>query len=184
MEEGWVSSYNNIWWNVLWNAATALNEAVSSYTNIYLQYDGVGHDAVAIYFAARGKDAVDTYGATVFDLHVVADMYFVHQVVVVAYASASVSLVASGNNYVFANYVVIANGNGNGCSFLKACGLWHGAYHYVLEDAVVIAHSGAVEYAGVWHDDTIVANHYIFLHVCKGKDIYVLPNLSAGLNMC
>ena len=164
---------------VFLHTAAALYEAVASDTHSYLADNAVGEDCVAIHFDAATQNGVYAQHTAVFEVYVVAKMCMVHQAVIVADACAFFVFVSAGYDAVFADDVVVADGDMNGGAFFEVKALGHGSDDGVLEDTVVLTHLGARKDGCLWVDDAVVTDFGPCLNVGKGKDFNVLANLGS-----
>lgn len=173
MITGRVAAQNYIRRNILLYAASALHERVASDTDVLL-YDGtVALYGAVVQLAFACDDSTYSDDTIVADNHVVADMDLVHQEVAVADGRCLVFVSASGNHYVFADAVVVADDDMRLVAFYEMEVLGSGSDDRILIDDIVVAHLCAFEDAGMGHDDAVVADDRVFVYVGEWFDFYV-----------
>lgn len=155
-------------------AATTLNEREATYANVLLNDNAVALDGAIVNFAFTGNAGADTDDAPVENLDIVADVATFHEEVAVANGGGFVFVGASGNDYIFADAVVVANDYVRFAAFHKVKVLRCGTDDGVLIHNVSTTHRCSFEDTGVGLDYAVVANDNAFFNVGKGAYFYVL----------
>ena len=117
------------------------------------------------------------------DADVVGNVHLVHEVIVVPDARGVLGAVASRDEYVLADDVVVTNNDVRFLSFLEVEGLGFGTNDGVLVDDVASSDGGSVENGDVGHDDAIVADADVAFDVDEGTNFDVLTNLRGRIDV-
>ena len=155
-------------------AATTLNEREATYANVLLNDNAVALDGAIVNFAFTGNAGADTDDALVENLDIVADVATFHEEVAVANGGGFVFVGASGNDYIFADAVVVANDYVRFAAFDKVKVLRGSTNYGVLINNIARTHCCSFENAYVGFDYAVVANDNAFFNVGKGAYFYVL----------
>ena len=117
------------------------------------------------------------------DANIVGNVHLVHEVIVVPDARGVLGAVASRDEYVLADDVVVTDNDVGFLSFLEVEGLGFGANDGVLVDDVASTDGGSVENGDVGHDDAIVADADVAFDVDEGTNFDVLTNLRGRIDV-
>ena len=144
MVSGGVSAEDAIGNDVALDAAATLQEG--KFTDAYASLDNGGRreNRVVVDNANAGDAGRDAQHTVVADLGVVGDVHLVHEVIVVADARSIFSAVAPGDEYVFANDVVVADHHMRFLSLLKVEGLRFSADDRVLMNDIARSDGGSI----------------------------------------
>ena len=173
-----ISAEHNIRRNVFLYAASALYERIATYANVLLNDYAVALDRAVVNLTFSGKANTNADNATVVDVHIVADMNTVHNKVLVSNDGRLVGIGTSGNNHVFADVVVVTDGNLCGSTFHVVKILRCGTYYGILVNGITAAHCHAVEYTCMSLDDAVVTNGYVAFDVGKRSYFYMISSAS------
>ena len=163
-----VAANDDIGRHVALHAASALYERATANAHTLLDDGTATLDGAVVEFAVACHTHTDTDHAVVVNMHVVADVYLVHEIVVVANGGGLVGIGATSDYYVLADVVVIANDHAGGISCFVVEILRCGTDDRVLVNEVAAAHGRTAEDTGMCLDGTIVANDHTVLDVGKG----------------
>ena len=117
------------------------------------------------------------------DADIVGNVHLVHEVIVVPDARGVLGAIASRDEYVLADDVVVTNNDVRFLSFLEVEGLGFGTNDGVLVDDVASSDGGSVENGDVGHDDAIVADADVAFDVDEGTNFDVLTNLRGRIDV-
>ena len=145
MVSGGVSAEDAIGNDVALDAAATLQEGKFTDAHASLHNGGRGENRVVVDDANAGDAGRDAQHTVVADLGVVGDVHLVHEVIVVADARSSIfSAVAPGDEYVFANDVVVANHHMGLLALLEVEGLRFSADDRVLMNDIARSDGGTI----------------------------------------
>ena len=164
----WVATDNDVGRHVALHAATALYEGATANAHTLLDDGTATLDGAVVEFAVACHTHTDTDHAVVVNMHVVADVYLIHEIVVVANGGGLVGIGATSDYYVLADVVVIADDYAGGIACFIVEILRRGTDDRVLVNEVAAAHGRTTEDTGMCLDGTIVANDHTVLDVGKG----------------
>ena len=164
----WVATDNDVGRHVALHTATALHERATANAHTLLDDGTATLDGAVVEFAVACHTHTDTDHAVVVNMHVVADVYLVHEVVVVANGGGLVGISATCDYYVLADVVVVADDYARGIACFVVEILRRGTDDRVLVNEVAAAHGRTAEDTGMCLDGTIVANDHTVLDVGKG----------------
>ena len=140
------------------DAAATLQENEFANTHTPLHNGGGGKDGIVVDETSTRNAGRNTEHTVVADADVVGNVHLVHEVIVVPDARGVLGAVASRDEYVLADDVVVTNNDVRFLSFLEVEGLGFGTNDGVLVDDVASSDGGSVENGDVGHDDAIVAD--------------------------
>ena len=164
----WVAASDDIGRHVALHAASALYEGATANAHTLLDDGTATLDGAVVEFAVACHTHTDTNHAVVVNMHVVANVYLVHEVVVVANGGGLVGISATSDYYVLADVVVVADDYARGIACFVVEILRRGTDDRVLVNEVAAAHGRTAEDTGMCLDGTIVANDHTILDVGKG----------------
>ena len=164
----WVAANDDIGRHIALHAASALYEGATANAHTLLDDGTATLDGAVVEFAVACHTHTDTDHAVVVNMHVVANVYLVHEVVVVANGGGLVGISATCDYYVLADVVVVADDYARGIACFVVEILRRGTDDRVLVNEVAAAHGRTTEDTGMCLDGTIVANDYTVLDVGKG----------------
>ena len=177
----WVATDNDVGRHVALHAASALHEGTTANAHTLLDDGTATLDGAIVEFAVTCHTHSDTDNAVVVNLNVVADVYLVHEIVVVANGGGLVGISATSDNHVFADVVVVADDYSGGIARLIVEILRRGTNYSILMNEVAVTHGRTAEDTGMCLDGTIVANDHTVLDVGKGFDGDVSTQLGFGV---
>ena len=111
------------------------------------------------------------------------NVHLVHEVIVVPDARGVLGAVASRDEYVLADDVVVTDNDVRFLPLLEVEGLGFGTNDGVLVDDVASSDGGSVENGDVGHDDAIVADADVAFDVDEGSNFDVLTNLRGRIDV-
>ena len=117
------------------------------------------------------------------DADIVGNVHLVHEVIVVPDARGVLGAVASRDEYVLTDDVVVTDNDVRFLPFLEVEGLGFGTNDGVLVDDVASSDGGSVENGDVGHDDAIVADADVTFDVDEGTNFDVLTNLRGRIDV-
>lgn len=164
-----VVSHHDIGRYIAVDSASTLYEHPLADSAMLMHHSRRGENAVIADFAVACYLHRITNYAPVAYLGIVADMRLRHDERVVADFGAFIGTDAQVDDYVLANFVVVAYLHEGAVAFPTEI-LRLGTYHSAFIHLVVIAHTGATEQRRVGPDMAVFANDYIFID--KGEGIY------------
>lgn len=164
----WVAASDDIGRHVALHAASALHEGATANAHTLLDDGTATLDGAVVEFAVACHAHTDTDHAVVVNMHVVADVYLVHEIVVIANGGGLVGIGATSDYYVLADVVVVADDYARGIACFIVEILRCGTDDRVLVNEVAAAHGRTAEDTGMCLDGTIVANDHTILDVGKG----------------
>lgn len=176
-----VAADNNIRRHVALDAATALDERTTANAHTLLDDGTATLDGAIVEFAVTCHTHTDTDNAVIVNLNVVADVYLVHEIIVVADGGCLVGIGASSNDYVLADVVVVTDDYLRGIASFVVEILRRGTDDGVLVNEIAAAHGRTAEDAGMGLDGTVVANDHTVFDVGKGFDSDVSTQLGFGV---
>ena len=177
----WVAADNDVGRNVALHAASTLHEGATANAHTLLDDGTATLDGAIVEFAVTCHTHTDTDNAVIVNLNVVADVYLVHEIVVVANGGCLVGISATSYNHVFADMVVIADDYAGGIARLIVEILRRGTNYSILMNEVAAAHGRTAEDTGMCLDGTVVANDHTVFDVGKGFDSDVSTQLGFGV---
>lgn len=163
-----VAADNDIGGHIALYAASALHEGATANAHTLLDDGTATLDGAIVEFAVACHTHTDTDHAVVVNMHVVADVHLVHEVVVVANGGDLVGISATGDNHVLADVVVVANDYAGRITRLIVEILRCGTNYSILVNNVAATHGRSAEDTGMCLDGTVVANDHTVLDVGKG----------------
>ena len=87
------------------------------------------------------------------------------------------------NDNVLANDVIVADSKFT--SFATEVEiLWQSTQHGPLMHLVIVAHASAIEHAGEWEKDAVVAYHHIIFYIHEWEYLTVVTNLCFWRHFC
>ena len=164
----WVATDNDVGRHVALHAASTLHERTTTNAHTLLDDGTATLDGAVVEFAVACHAHANTDHAVVVNMHVVANVYLVHEIVVVANGGGLVGISATSDYYVLADVVVVANDHAGGIACFVVEILRRGTDDRVLVNEVAAAHGRTTEDTGMCLDGTIVANDHTILDVGKG----------------
>ena len=108
-------------------------------------------------------------------LHVVAEVYTVHQVVFIADAGAAAFIRSAADHYIFANVIVVADNQLALITFVMEV-LRFGAQHGAVMHSVSFSHAGTFKDLGTGHDYAIVTDFHTPFDISERLDCYILTD--------
>ena len=181
---GGVAAEDDVGGYVLRYTASALDEREAAHANVLLHHYTVALDGIVMQFAFAGNAAADAHNAFVVYLNVMADVYTVHDEVFISNPGGFFGIGAAGNYHVLADVVVVAYHYVGGLSLHIVKILGSGTDNSILVNGVAAAHGGTFENGDMGLDDAVVANHRIGFDVGEGAYLYIVSQLSLGVNVC
>ena len=178
-----VAAENAVGDDVALDAAATLQENEFANTHTTLHNGGGGKDGIVIDETSTRNAGRNTEHTVVADADVVGNVHLVHEVIVVPDARGVLGAVASRDEYVLADDVVVTDNDVRFLSFLEVEGLGFGTNDGVLVDDVASSDGGSVENGDVGHDDAIVADADVAFDVDEGTNFDVLTNLRGRINV-
>ena len=167
-----------------WRLAQYDLRGSKAHANVLLHHYAVALDGVVVQFAFAGDAAADAHNAFVVNVNVMADVYAVHDEVFISNPGGFVGIGAAGNHHVLADVVVVANHYVGGLSLHIVEILGSGTDNSILVNGVAAAQGGSFENGGMGLDDAVVANHRVSFDVGEGAYLYIVSQLSLGVNVC
>ena len=164
----WVATDNDVGRHVALHTATALYERATANAHTLLDDGTATLDGAIVEFAVTCHTHTDTDHAVIVNLNVVADVYLVHEIIVVANGGGLVWISATSYNHVFADVVVVADDYAGGIARLIVEILRCGTNYGILMNEVAATHGRTAEDTGMCLDGTVVANDHTVLDVGKG----------------
>ena len=163
-----VAADNDIGRHVALHAATALNEGATANAHTLLDDGAATLDGAIVEFAVACHTYADTHDTMVVNMYIVADVYLVHEVVVVADGGGFVGIGASSNDHVLADVVVVTDNYMGGIASFVVDILGRGTNYSILVTEVAAAHGRTAEDTGMGFDGTVVPTDHTVLDVGKG----------------
>ena len=176
-----VAANDDIGRHVALHEATALYERTTANAHTLLDDGTATLDGAIVEFAVACHTHTDTDNAVIVNLNIVADVYLVHEIVVVANGGRLVRISATSDNHVFADVVVVADDYAGGIARLIVEILRRGTNYSILMNEVAATHGRTAEDTGMCLDGTVVANDHTILDVGKGFDSDVSTQLGFGV---
>ena len=96
----WVATDNDVGRHVALHAASALYERATANAHTLLDDGTATLDGAVVEFAVACHAHADTDHAVIVNMHVVADVHLIHEVVVVANGGGLVGISATSDDYV------------------------------------------------------------------------------------
>lgn len=177
----WVAADNDVGRHVALHTASALYERATANAHTLLDDGTATLDGAIVEFAVTCHTHTDTDHAVVVNLNVVADVYLVHEIVVVANGGGLVGISATSYNHVLADVVVVADDYAGGIARLIVEILRRGTNYSILINEVAATHGRSAEDTGMCLDGTVVANDHTVFDVGKGFDSDVSTQLGFGV---
>ena len=181
---GGVAAEDDVGGYVLSYTASALDEREAAHANVLLHHYAVALDGVVVQFAFAGDATADAHNAFVMNVNVMADVNAVHDEVLISNPGGFVGIGAAGNHHVLADVVVVAYHYVGGLSLNIVEILGSGTDNSILVNGVAAAQGGSFENGGMGLDDAVVANHRVSFDVGEGAYLYIVSQLSLGVNVC
>lgn len=170
-----IAIHNDVGRHIFRDAATCLNENPASDVGGLVQNDVAAQDGVVVYLAFAGHGSLDAQHAMIADLYVVAEVYAIHQVVIITDTGASVGVCGAADNYVLADVVVVAD---NQYAFfthiveiLRLTAQYSTVMHFVS-----FSYTSTFEDFCARHDDTIISDFHIAFDVNERLNGYILTD--------
>ena len=163
-----VAANDDIGRHVALHAASALHEGATANAHTLLDDGAATLDGAIVELAVTCHTHTDTDNAVIVNLNVVADVYLVHEIIVVANGGGLVGISATSDDYVLADVVIVADDYAGGIACFVVEILRRGTDDRVLVNDVAATHGRTAEDTGMCFDGTIVANDHTVLDVGKG----------------
>lgn len=183
MVRGRISSENDVGRHVALHTTSTLNERIATDTYALLQHHATTLDGIVVKFAVAGDTYTDTYDTMAVNLDVMADVYAVHQVVVITDDRSMVGKSTSRNDHIFTDMVVISDNDACRVSLDIVEILRMRANDGILMNDITIAHRRTFQDTGMSLYRTIVTNDDTFLNICKRFDSNALSQSGFGMNV-
>ena len=175
-----VSCHDDVGRHILGNAAARLYQHPAAYVAVLLDDDVAAQDGAIVHDAFAGYHASDAQHAVVVDLHVVAQVHSVHQVVVATNAGGVAFMCCAGHYHIFVDSVVVTDDEL--AVFTRVMEVLGGtAQHGTMVHFVPFTHAGAVQDACSRHDDAVVSNFHIAFDLRERLDCNILANLCSRI---
>lgn len=178
-----VAAENTVGDDVALDAAATLQEDELANAHTTLHNGGGGENGIVVDETGTRNAGRNAEHTVVADANIVGNVHLVHEVIVVPDARGVLGAVASRDEYVLADDVVVTDNDVGFLSFLEVEGLGFGANDGVLVDDVASTDGGSVENGDVGHDDAIVADADVAFDVDEGTNFDVLTNLRGRIDV-
>jgi hypothetical protein len=134
-----------------------------------VQNNVAAQNGAVVYPAFSGYGSLDTQYTMVAYLHVVAEVYTIHQVVFIADAGSAFCMGGTADDHVLAD---------NQQAFFSRIVevLWFGTQDGIMMHLVPFSQAGAVQDFGARHDYTVITYFHVPFDKCKGLDSYILAD--------
>ena len=139
---GRIAVHDDIGWNILCDTAAGLNQHPASDVAGLVQDDVAAQDGAVVYLALTGYGSFDTQNTMIAYLYVVAEVYAIHQIVIIADTGTLAGIGSAADNHIFADVIVVTDYQLAFFTCLMKV-LRFTAQHRAVVHFVIITHAGA-----------------------------------------
>lgn len=178
-----ITVHDDVWRNIFGDAASGLYQYPASHMAFLLQDDVAAQDGVVVYVTLACQNGFETYHTVVANLHVVAEMYAVHEIVVITDAGCVAFVGSAAYDYVFPDIISVTNDQqailASVVEILRGSAQYGAMMHFVA-----LAHAGARKDTCTGHDCAVVANFHVTFDVSERLNRYILAELCGRIYKC
>ena len=142
---------------------------------VLVQNDIAAQNGTIVYLTFSGYGSLDTQYTMVAYLHVVAEVYTIHQVVFIADAGSASCMGSTADNHVLADVVIITDNQHTALSRIVEV-LRFGTQNGIVMYLVPFSHAGTVQNFCTRHNNTVITDFHVPFDKCKGLDGYILAD--------
>ena len=142
---------------------------------VLVQNDVAAQNGAVVYLTFSGYGSLDAQYTMVAYLHVVAEVYTIHQVVFIADAGGASCMGSTADNHVLADVVIITDNQHAVLSRIMEV-LRFGTQNGIVMHLVPFSHAGTVQNFCPRHNNTVITDFHVPFDKCKGLDGYILAD--------
>ena len=178
-----IAVHDDIRRDVFGDAAAGLYQYPASYMAFLLQDDIAAQNGVVVYVALAGPDGFESYHTVVANLHIVAEMHAVHEIIVIADAGRGTFVGGAAYDYVFPDVIPVAYDEQAVLARVVEI-LRNRTQHGSMMHFVALSHAGARKDTCTGHDYAVVANLHVTFDVSERLNRYILAELCGRIYKC